>query len=75
MITLAAPQRDEQEIKRSRFIATARRADTPEEAAALVEAASGTPTGPPTTASPAARPAGRSSRRSTASASITWWSW
>jgi uncharacterized YigZ family protein len=39
MITLAAPQRDEQEIKRSRFIAVAGRADTPEAAAAFVAAA------------------------------------
>jgi uncharacterized YigZ family protein len=38
MITLAGPHRDEQEIKKSRFIAVARRADTPEEAAALVAA-------------------------------------
>jgi uncharacterized YigZ family protein len=38
MITLAAPHREEQEIKKSRFIAVARRADTPEEAAAVVAA-------------------------------------
>jgi len=38
MITLAAPQRDEQEIKKSRFIAVAQRADTSEAAAALVAA-------------------------------------
>jgi putative IMPACT (imprinted ancient) family translation regulator len=38
MITLALPQREELEIKRSRFIAAAGRADTPEEATAFVAA-------------------------------------
>jgi len=39
MITLASPQREEREVKRSRFIAVAARADRPEEAAAFVDAA------------------------------------
>jgi len=39
MITLAAKQMLEQEIKRSRFVAAAGRADSPEEAAAFVAAA------------------------------------
>jgi len=39
MITLAAPQRHEREIKRSRFVAAAARTDSPEEAAAFVAAA------------------------------------
>jgi uncharacterized YigZ family protein len=39
MITLAAPARDETEIKRSRFVARAARADTAEAASAFVAAA------------------------------------
>lgn len=39
MITLASPQREEREVKRSRFIAAASRADTAEAAAAFVTAA------------------------------------
>ncbi|MCK9460576.1 MAG: IMPACT family protein [Proteobacteria bacterium] len=38
MITLASPQREEREVKRSRFIAAASRADTAEAAAAFVTA-------------------------------------